>query len=399
MAEVLKTRYIDNMDKECPHSYYPRPSMVRESYLCLNGEWEFGTGATECYDSKILVPFPPESYLSGYGKELGKDGMMYYKRTVTLPEDFMSDRLLLHFGAIDQEARVYINGVEVGKRLGGYIPFTIDITDYVDKKFELKVICKDTLDITYPYGKQTKRRGGMWYTPVSGIWQTVWLESTPKEYIESVKVTPRLDGVKLDIVGGRVKKSLYIKELDKTFSFEGDSIDIDIDDPHLWSPDDPYLYHYTLSSGIDSVDGYFALRTVGVIEWQDKKVLALNGKRYVFNGLLDQGYYPDGLFLPATADGYRDDIIMAKSLGFNMLRKHIKVEPEIFYYLCDTLGIAVFQDMINNSDYSFIRDTALPTIGIQKLGDEWLHKNPRSRKIFEDTMYEIADLLYSHPFV
>ncbi len=413
MNTTLYTKYEAQMDRACPHSYYPRPSLVRSSYLSLNGEWDFGIGKGEVYSEKILVPFPPESALSGISRGVKKDEYMYYKRVVTLPEGFLTDgKLILHFGAIDQEAEVYIGDKKIGERLGGYIPFEFDITDVVDSgSFTLRVICRDTLDKKYPYGKQTDNRGGMWYTPVSGIWQSVWLECVPEDYIKSIKVTPIDGGVRLNIKGGRVEKTLKIEGADKieeaikgeetgeVYTFEGDSIDIRPSEPHLWSPEDPYLYNFTIISGNDAVKSYFAIRVVDIREIDGKARICLNGEPYVFNGLLDQGYYPDGLFLPATMDGYLDDIRMAKSLGFNMLRKHIKIEPEIFYYLCDREGIAVFQDMINNSDYSFFRDTALPTVGLQKLGDIRAHKNPVSRRIFEETMYECVEILYNHPSV
>lgn len=401
MSNTLHTKYEAQMDRRCPHAYYPRPSLVRSSYLSLNGEWDFGIGVSEEYNEKILVPFPPESRLSGIGRGVGKSERMYYKIKVILPEEFNSGgRLILHFGAIDQEAEVFIGEEKVGERLGGYIPFEFDITDRVtDNEFTLRVICRDSLDKKYPYGKQTNKRGGMWYTPVSGIWQSVWLERVPDDYIKALRITPIEGGVNLRVIGGRVEKRLVIEETNEVFTFEGESIDIRPSEPIMWSPENPHLYDITLTSGEDEVKSYFAIRTVDIREADGKKRICLNGEPYVFNGLLDQGYYPDGLFLPATEQGYLDDIRLAKNLGYNMLRKHIKIEPEIFYYLCDKEGIAVFQDMINNSDYSFLRDTALPTIGIQKLPDKRAHRNPESRRIFERTMYECQQLLYNHPSV
>lgn len=399
--EYLKTKYEAKMDRACPHAYYPRPSLVRSSYLSLNGEWDFGVGKREVYGEKILVPFPPEAGLSGIGRGIAKDEYMYYKREVTLPDGFSTDgRIILHFGAIDQEADVYIGEEKIGERRGGYIPFSFDITDKVeDGSFTLRVICRDTLDKKYPYGKQTDKRGGMWYTPVSGIWQSVWLECVPEEYIKSLGMTPINGGVRLDIVGGVSKKTIKIEETGEEYTVVGDSIELCPKEPMLWSPENPYLYHITITSGEDEVESYFAIRCVDIRNINGKARICLNGEPYVFNGLLDQGYYPDGLFLPATMDGYLDDIRMAKSLGYNMLRKHIKIEPEIFYYLCDREGIAVFQDMINNSDYSFFRDTALPTIGLQRLSDKRAHRDPEGRRIFEETMYECVDLLYNHPSV
>lgn len=400
-SNVLFTKYAENIG-DIPHNYYPRPQLCRDSFFNLNGEWDFSFGEylySEEYNEKIIVPFPPESALSGIGRGHGDSDYLHYRREVKLPDNFTRDRLLLHFGAIDQEAWVYINGELVGERLGGYIPFTIDITEYQrEESFTLSVVCRDNLDIKYPYGKQTKKRGGMWYTPVSGIWQTVWLEAVTEDYIKSVKITPTERGIILDVVGGRAKKTLDIEGVG-SFSFEGDRYELVLDRMEYWTPESPKLYDFTLTSGEDMIRSYFAIRTVSVGECDGVSRLCLNGEPYVFNGLLDQGYFPDGLFLPANIDGYLDDIKLAKSLGYNMLRKHIKIEPDVFYYLCDKEGIAVFQDMVNNSDYSFIRDTALPTIGLQWLPDGLLHRDPESRAIFEKTMRETAELLYNHPSI
>ena len=401
MADRLFTKYEKDMDRECPHAYYPRPSMVRDSYLSLNGEWSFCTSESdkdaECTE-KILVPFPPESRISGIERGIGKNEYMHYKRLVQLPEGFVNERVILHFGAIDQEARVYVNGTLAATRLGGYIPFEADITDLLSgDEFDLHVVCRDTLDKKYPYGKQTDKRGGMWYTPVSGIWQSVWLESVPKEHIRKLKFTQIEGGVHIDVLG--VTSGEIMLESGERFGFDASGADIHPSELHLWTPDEPHIYRLTVTSGADSVKSYFALRTIDIREVDGKERICLNGEPYVFNGLLDQGYYPDGIFLPATADGYLDDIRATKALGFNTLRKHIKIEPEIFYYLCDTEGIAVFQDMINNSDYSFIRDTALPTVGFQRLRDKRMHKDADTREIFRRTSEECVDLLYNHPSV
>ena len=405
----LTTKYENDMDKEAPHAYYPRPSMVRDSFLSLNGEWSFGTGKREdagCFCERILLPFPPESPLSGICRGISPDEYMHYERRVTLPSGFMKDRLILHFGAIDQAAWVYVDGRLVAERLGGYIPFSADITDAVSGgEFLLHVVCRDALDKRYPYGKQTAKRGGMWYTPVSGIWQSVWLESLPNDYICNLKFTQIEGGVHLDVFGVdeftvKLLGDIPLIGAEGGVLF-GDCRGVDIlpESPRLWSPEDPYIYRVEIEAKEDRVESYFAIRSFSVGEFSGKRRLALNGKPYVCNGLLDQGYYPDGIFLPATKEGYADDIGLAKSLGFNTLRKHIKIEPEIFYYLCDTMGILVFQDMVNSSDYSFIRDTVLPTIGIQRLSDKRLHRDPKTREIFERTMKETAELLYNHPSV
>ncbi len=398
----LTTKYAEGMTKSCPHSYHPTPSFVREGYLSLNGEWSFSLTRDNVtvYDGKITVPFPPESELSGVCRAISEDETMHYRRRVTLPEDMKGGRVILHLGAVDQECEVTVSGVKVCEHRGGYLPFSVDLTEHIgDGDLTLEVIAKDPLSEKYPYGKQTKKRGGMWYTPVSGIWQSVWLEAVPKEgAIESLKITPTEDGVILKVVGGVDKKRVTLDD-GTVIEFEGEECEIKPKELVKWTPETPELYYFTVESGIDRVKSYFAVRTIGTATADGKEYLTLNGERYIFNGLLDQGYYPDGLFMPATEEGYLDDIRLAKSLGFNMLRKHIKIEPEIFYYLCDREGVAVFQDMVNNGHYSFIRDTVLPTVGLQRMSDKHLHKDPESRRIFEETMIGTAELLYNHPSI
>ena len=390
------------LDKSAPFGDYPRPRLVRDSFFSLNGEWDFAISESEPteYNEKILVPYPPESALSGI--ERGhKDGeCLYYKRKFILPVGFYKNTVLLHFGAVDQHAKVYINGKEVGSHSGVYIPFAIDISEELTfGTNEIKVVAKDDLDLDYPYGKQTKRRGGMWYTPVSGIWQTVWLESLPMKPIRDVKITQSASEAFIEVDSDLPKLTLTVEETGEVFTSEDGSFRISPRDKRLWSPEEPNLYHYTLESASDKVKGYFALREIGTAVVDGVARLTLNGEPYLFNGLLDQGYFPDGLFLPATSEGYKKDILTAKSLGFNTLRKHIKIEPEIFYHMCDVYGMVVFQDMVNNSDYSFIRDTALPTVGLKKISDKNLHKSPRSREIFIKTMKETIEHLYSYPSV
>ena len=399
----LTTPYAEKMDRTMPWADYPRPQLRRDSYLCLNGEWELAVTESESipteFNERILVPFPPESALSGICREIKCGERMYYKRRFTLPEGFVRDRVILHIDACDQISEIYVNGKFVSKKEGGYTPHSADLTDLLTPGENLLIIkVTDDLDKKYPYGKQRRDRGGMWYTPVSGIWQTVWLESIPERHIEALKITPTTKNVKIEIKTEAERKILTFGN-GKRIEFSDNVIVITPEDPHLWTPEDPYLYRFTLETETDKIESYFALREVGVSTFDGVKRLTLNGEPYVFNGLLDQGYYPDGIFLPATSEGYLEDIRAVKSCGFNMLRKHIKIEPEIFYYLCDTLGIAVFQDMINNSDYSFFRDTALPTVGIQKLCDKGLHKNEESRRIFISSMLEETELLYNHPSI
>ena len=400
----LTTPYQENFDKENVWNVYPRPSLKRDSFFSLNGEWDFASTKSEIfpsvYEEKILVPFPPESYLSGINRILDKDEILYYRRSFVLPEGFIKEKVILHFGGVDQSCEVFINGLSIGKNVGGYIPFSFDITDIINStENEISLKVYDNLSDIYPYGKQKRERGGMWYTEVSGIWQTVWLESVPKEFISNIKIMSHLDSATIQISSPVKEKRLTLLDSNEIFEFEGDCITIKPKEKRAWSPQDPYLYRFRIECGDDSVESYFALREVSIKKVGGVSKIHLNNKPYLFHGLLDQGYFPDGIFLPATYKGFEEDILTAKRLGFNMLRKHIKIEPEIFYYLCDKLGMVVFQDMVNNSDYSFFRDTALPTIGIKRLKDKKMHRNEESRSMFKKHMTDTIQHLYNHPSI
>ncbi len=404
MAQRLFTPYSEQLSKQTiPHDYYPRMQLKRDSFINLNGEWDFTISKLEKvseFDSKILVPFPPESQLSGIEKIIMPDEYMHYRRTFAFNDSSRNDNIYLHFGAIDQIADIFLNGTLIGKCNSPYIPFSVEISNYlIDGDNELYVVCKDGIDKTYPYGKQTYKRGGMWYTPVSGIWQTVWLEAVPKNHITNLKITPSLNSAEIEVTGGEYKKKITLLDSDEVFTFEGEKIVISPKNIINWTPENPHLYHFKIESGKDTVYSYFALRTVGKTMRAGKELLTLNDEPYLFQGLLDQGYYSDGIFLPATVDGYRDDILRMKELGFNMLRKHIKIEPLIFYYLCDSLGMLVCQDLVNNSDYSFIRDTVIPTVSIQTLPDEHLHNNAKERAVFIEMLSKTTTLLYNSPSI
>ena len=392
-------------ENRTPWEVYPRPQLKRDSYVNLNGSWDFTVShlreLPETYDRTVNVPFCPESTLSGIGKHFPEEAFLFYRRTFTLPEGFEKDRVLLHIGAADQIAQVYVNGVLLATQTGGYESFTVDITNALYEDWdenELVICCVDDLkDKSMPYGKQTLTRGGMWYTPVSGIWQTVWLESVPESYIRSLRIDNRGYAVTITAEPA-LEGSVSVAGLGD-FPLVNGSVTIAPEKPHLWSPEDPYLYDFTVTAGGDKVSSYFAIRSLDIQTVDGFPRLCLNGKPYFFHGLLDQGYWPDGLFTPATPDCYEFDILAMKKLGFNTLRKHIKVEPEQFYYDCDRLGMIVFQDMVNNGDYSFFRDTALPTVGLQKRNDRNLHKDPLTRQRFLAGMETTVKQLRNHPCI
>lgn len=385
-----------------PWEHYPRPQMRRESYVNLNGNWDFtvcpSPALPESYDKTIRVPFCPESKLSGLQEKIVPGSYLFYRRTLALPASFNQGRVLLHIGAADQVAEIYVNRKKVSSHRGGYTAFTADITDFLSDSNELVICCFDDLrDLSMPYGKQTLTRGGMWYTPVSGIWQSVWLECVPEQHIESLIVINRDYGVEIT-VSPALDGTVTVDGLGQ-FPLVGGSVTITPETPHLWSPEDPYLYQFSVQTADDRVDSYFAIRYIESRVVDGIPRLLLNGKPYFFHGLLDQGYWPDGIYTPAMPKSYADDILAMKQLGFNTLRKHIKVEPEEFYYQCDKLGMLVFQDMVNNGDYRFFRDTALPTVGIQKLSDRKLHRDPAVRQMFLRTMEETVQQLRSHPCI
>ena len=401
LKKDLKTPFEDDASSSW-ESEYPRPSMKRDSYISLCGEWSLSVESKKGTEELggIKVPFPPESRLSGISRELKRGEKYIYKKAFTLPEKFNVGRILINFGAVDQICELYVNGTRVGEHIGGYLPFSFDITStLLDGENLIELHVTDVLDTDLAYGKQRKKRGGMWYTPISGIWQSVWLESVPENYISSLKISSTVKSVTIESVGGLSHKYLKIltDEGIVDIEYDGDSFTYTPDEPKLWSPDSPYLYSFTLSDGVDTVGSYFALREVSIEKRNDTPCICLNGKPIFCHGLLDQGYFSDGIYLPATPNGYLFDILKMKELGFNMLRKHIKIEPELFYYYCDTNGMLVFQDMVNSGKYSFLIDTALPTAGIKK---GITHKaSKKRREAFESDAKETLKLLYNHPSV
>ena len=385
----MLTNEGENLSK-IPWNVYPRPQLKRDSFFCLNGQWDFYFNDKE---TKILVPFAPESLLSGIQETTEE---CVYKRDFSLPENFIKDKVFLHFGAVDQIARVYLNGEFVGEHIGGYEHFFFDITAFLKENNELVVKVTDKLDKTLPYGKQTKKRGGMWYTKTTGIWQTVWIESVSESYIKAIDI--KADDKKAVITVDGVKTGVAIFE-DKSVPFDNSVIEYTPDNIELWSPENPKLYYFTIETEQDKIESYLAFRKLQIKEINNIPRLLLNGKPYFFNGVLDQGYYSDGILTPASEESYINDILLMKEAGFNMLRKHIKVESELFYYHCDRLGMAVFQDMVNNSNYSFLFDTVLPTFFMQKFPDKILHLNKKSRSNFEKEMIQTVNSLKNHPSI
>ena len=372
---------------------YPRPQMRRESYLPLNGPWLLN-------GREIILPFPPQATLSGYQGKITDS--LCYERDFDVPAEWLQSggRLLLHFGAVDQTAEVVLNGRTVARHEGGYLPFEADITGDVRKSGNaLRVMARDALEHRFPYGKQSKRPKGMWYTPVSGIWQTVWLERVPERYMEGLTMIPDLNGITLTVKSASEGFAEALVDGRRIQVPLNTPVYLKIDRPHLWRPEDPYLYPLSVTFGEDRVESYFALRTVEILpNGYGKPRICLNKEPVFLNGLLDQGYFPDGLFLPGDPAEYERDILRARKMGFQTLRKHVKVEPEAFYYACDRLGMLVIQDMVNSGPYHYIHDTVLPNIGLKR-SPPFFSGNPARKAFFERHCQEEQEHLRNHPSV
>lgn len=369
VLEPLLTPWGEELDRDHPLPEYPRPQLARDSYLNLNGPWQYAFRSTTdepaVYDGEIVVPFPPESVLSGVGRVLRPDEVLHYRRSFTLPVGFRDPdgRVLLQFGAVDQWCRVLVNGHEVAEHAGGSLPFTADVTDVLAPgDNELRVVVRDPTDTgVLSRGKQVLDPGGIWYTSHSGIWQTVWLEAVPACWVDRLTITPDLaDGslsVTTHVLGSdslhaspavQVVVSADGTEVTRAGGTVGSPVRLVLPDPRPWTPEDPFLYDLDVRVGDDVVRSYAGLRSFGVGPDVDGYPrLLLNGEPYLHLGVLDQGYWSDGLVTAPGDAAMVFDIATMKDLGFTMLRKHIKIEPLRWYYHCDRLGMLVWQDLVN----------------------------------------------------
>ena len=403
-----------------PWDVYPRPRLARPDWINLNGVWDFGAAADPepVFDRKIVVPFPPESLLSGVASfEAARTPFLFYRRRFTLDECPPERRLLLHLDGADRQVEtVLFNGQALLSDYSTVLdgPLTVVLPEPRQGENLLEIRIRDDNERRTPWGKQREKRGGMWYTPVSGLWQTVWLEWVPEPWIADVRCEAGLEAVTVQVfcaqgngssAGGayslqsRPARTGTVLFEGREYPLENGRAVLRPETPRRWTPEDPHLYPFTMACGQDRADSYFALRTVEIGEENGVPRLLLNGRPYFFNGLLDQGYWSDGLWTPADPACFEDDLRAVKALGFNMVRKHIKLESQLFYAACDRLGVAVFQDLINSGRYSFLRDTALPTLGLKRL-PQLLRLRSRSRfSRFLRHMQAAADRLGSHPCV
>ena len=414
-GDKIKTRWASEIDVNNVLTEYPRPIMERAEWQNLNGLWNYAIlpvgQQPSNYDGEILVPFAVESSLSGVQKRVGADNELWYQREFTIPSKWRNNKILLHFGAVDWRADVWVNDVKVGRHQGGYTPFSFDITPaLVNSTNTIKVKVWDPTDQGFqPRGKQVNRPEGIWYTPVTGIWQTVWLELVAETFIKDLRITPNIDNNTLlveaitNVYSSANRVEVEVKDGNNVVA-KGKSINnqpVEISMPQnvkLWSPDSPYLYDlevviYEGSRQLDKVDSYAAMRKYSM-KRDDKGIvrLQLNNKDLFHFGPLDQGWWPDGLYTAPTDEALEYDIIKTKDLGFNMIRKHVKVEPARWYTHCDRLGIIVWQDMPNGDR-----------------GPEWQMRNyftgnervrsAESEANYRQELKELIDYLYSYPSV
>jgi hypothetical protein len=405
----LKTRWAKDVSPENAHLEYPRPQMVRPDWLNLNGLWDVAITSKDAkratFQTQILVPFPVESALSGVMRPVSENDRIWYRRTFEVPMKWLGRRVLLHFGAVDFEATVWVNGQEMGQHRGGYDAFSFDITDAL-KQYgvnELIVTALDPTDAgTQPRGKQVRKPNSIWYTPTSGIWQTVWLEPVDAACITGLKITPDVDNsavtvrpittrmlgagtVDVTIRDGR--KVVYTASVTA-----GGQITMPVKSARLWSPEDPHLYNLAVSlklgsRTLDKVESYFGMRKISL--GKDEKGftrLMLNNKPYFQFGPLDQGFWPDGLYTAPTDEALRYDIEMTKKLGFNMARKHVKIEPDRWYYWCDKLGLLVWQDMPSGDKYIGPRDPDIT-------------RDPEAAKEYEQELTALVQGRGNHPCI
>lgn len=420
----LLTRWGRQLQPGSVWQEYPRPQMTRSEWLNLNGIWEYAITSADQdsppdFTGQILVPFPVESALSGVKRPLLPNERLWYRRNFSLPHSWQGQRLLLHFGAVDWQATVWVNGYKAGAHQGGYTPFSFDITEAIhDGDNELLVSVWDPTDTHWqPHGKQVLEPKAIWYTAVSGIWQTVWLEPVPDTYIARLKLTPDLDlsSLKIEVfLGGNQTSPIPIKaeaydngqQIASAHAELGQGVlTLIILDPKPWSPASPHLYDLTVTIPGDQVSSYFAIRKFSLgQDAQGRTRLCLNNQPLFNYGPLDQGYWPDGLYTPPSDTAMRWDLAFIKTMGCNMLRKHVKVEPARYYYYCDQLGLIVWQDMVSGA--KAVGD--MPTLSAMLLGynrpdDQDFRpagrEDPASREEFRRELSEMVEHLYNFPCI
>lgn len=394
-----------------PLSEYPRPQLVRKSYFCLNGLWDYAITKSEdfpeTYDGQILVPYSPETPLSGVKKSVKPEDFLYYRKEFKYSDSMDNDKLILHFGAVDQVAEVYVNGKLVIKHEGGFLPFNVDIKPFIKKTKNIITLRVKDLSNTgpYSYGKQSLKRGGIWYTPQSGIYMPVWMEAVPYDYVEDIKIIPNIDKNTVSIKVNSIDKNIKIKLFGAEYKITPNKFyEFKVNKYSLWTPETPVLYPFEVITTNDHVKSYFAMRKFStMVDKHGIKRLALNNKPLFMKGVLDQGYYQDGFLTPTSDQDYINDINFVKRMGFNVTRKHIKIESMRFYYHCDKLGLIVWQDFINGGGPYKVPTISFPLITGRHHKDTNYRKFAREdeygRKFTVEESKGILDLLFNVPSI
>ena len=429
-GDKIKTDWAEKVDPRNVLPEYPRPGMERADWQNLNGEWEYailpkGQAEPTSFDGNILVPFAVESSLSGVQKEVGEKNELWYKRTFTVPSSWKGKDILLNFGAVDWKADVFVNDILIGSHTGGFTPFSLNITPYLNGKSTHKLVVRvwDPSDKGYqPRGKQVANPEGIWYTPVTGIWQTVWLEPVASSHITSIKAIPNIDNGVMSVTVGACSDSpvsdiVEVSLLDKgqvvatAKGVQGTELRLAVQNPTLWEPSNPYLYDMKVSLSkngkkVDEVKSYTAFRKISAERDANGIMrMRLNNKNLFQYGPLDQGWWPDGLYTAPTDEALLYDIVKTKAWGFNMIRKHVKVEPARWYYHCDKEGMLVWQDMPNGGELYKSTVVSLPLLGIGEISDgeanyaRFGRANAEGRAQYYAELKEMVLQLYNCPCI
>lgn len=418
IKDRIVTSWAEKVDPKAPLPEYPRPQLVRsQNWKNLNGLWSYAItpknqNEPASYQGSILVPFAVESALSGVGKTVGKDSVLWYKNNITIPASMKNQEVLLHFGAVDWQAEIFVNGKSAGRHEGGFDPFTFNISSLLKKggTQEIKVRVWDPTDEgPQPRGKQQRKPEGIWYTPVTGIWQTVWLEAVPKTHIVATRQTPDIDAktllVNVNVAAAQPGDQVRITAFDgknqvaQQEAAVNDQVSLAIENPKLWSTKSPFLYDLKIEllrkgKVIDQAGSYFAMRKSSMDKDQNGIRRMLLNNEFVFQyGPLDQGWWPDGLYTAPTEEALTFDIIKTKEMGFNMIRKHIKVEPARWYYECDKLGMLVWQDMPSGD----LGNHWEPNLGT--MGGTDKNRSPESEAMYRKEWSKIMDDLHNFPSI
>lgn len=417
-APAISSPWAEKVNVDLPHPEYPRPQMEREGWVNLNGQWDYailakGSNIPGNFQGKITVPFPVESQLSGVGKDVGKDNELWYFRKIEISNSQRKGKVLIHFGAVDWETEVFVNGQSVGIHRGGYDPFYFDISSALKggKSQEITVRVWDpTDDGPQPRGKQVKRPNSIWYTPVTGIWQTVWLETVPETFISSLRTTPDFDNNSIKInpgltgstTGTKLKVSVFAEgnKVAESMADAGKELELLIPNARHWSPESPFLYELEVellkgNRSLDKVKSYTAIRKISMgYDSNGVQRMLLNNKFVFQYGPLDQGWWPDGLYTAPTEEAMVFDIVKTREMGFNMIRKHVKVEPARWYYHCDKMGMLVWQDM-PNGDHGNAWEHRLGIVGKGTEKD----RTAESEEIYKTEWKAIIDANYNFPSI